>query len=258
MQLSIVIPAFNEEKRIGASLQEIVSYLPKHFSDWEVIVVDDGSSDDTAKIVQKFEVETPTSRLVLERLDENAGKGAAVKHGVMRAKGEIILFMDADLSTPLSEIAKVMRPLEQGFDVAIGSRGLPDSNVVKHQPFYRETMGKIFNRIVRWIVIDGIRDTQCGFKAFRHHAAKEIFSRVQTKHFGFDVEVLLWAKKLGFSVKEVGVTWINSPNSRVSPIKDSMKMLFGLFAIKRSINTRFAAEQRQKVQQLKALSNYEP
>jgi dolichyl-phosphate beta-glucosyltransferase len=119
-------------------------------------------------------------------------------------------------------------------------------------------MGKIFNRIVRWIVIDGIRDTQCGFKAFRHRAAKEIFSRVQTKHFGFDVEVLLWAKKLGFSVKEVGVTWINSPNSRVSPIKDSVKMLFGLFAIKRSINARFKAEGKQQTQQLKALSNYEP
>ncbi len=253
MQISIVIPAFNEEKRIEASLQDVILFLPKHFLDWEVIVVDDGSMDRTAEIVRRFEHISPNSRLTLEVLPENMGKGAAVKHGVMQAKGNIILFMDADLSTPLTEIAKVVEALEQGADVAIGSRGQPDSNIVRHQPFYRETMGKIFNRIVRMLVIDGIRDTQCGFKAFRHQVAKEIFSRVETSHFGFDVEVLLWAKKLDFSVKEVGVTWINSPNSRVSPIKDSLKMLVGLFAIKRSVNARFKAETKQKIQQVKAL-----
>lgn len=253
MQISIVIPAFNEEKRIEASLREVALFLPKHFQDWEVIVVDDGSADRTADIVRRFEHKSPNSHLTLEALPENMGKGAAVKHGVMQAKGNVILFMDADLSTPLTEIAKVMAALEQGADVAIGSRGQPDSNIVQHQPFYRETMGKIFNRIVRWLVMDGIRDTQCGFKAFRHQAAKEIFSRVETSHFGFDVEVLLWAKKLGFSVKEVGVTWINSPNSRVSPIKDALKMLIGLFAIKKSVSERFNAEKKQKLQQVKAL-----
>ncbi|MFN3639089.1 MAG: dolichyl-phosphate beta-glucosyltransferase [Chloroherpetonaceae bacterium] len=255
MQISIIIPAFNEEKRIEASLQEVTLFLPKHFLDWEVIVVDDGSMDRTAEIVRRFEHTSPNSRLTLEILPENMGKGAAVKHGVMQAKGKIILFMDADLSTPLTEIAKVVEALEQGADVAIGSRGQPDSNIVRHQPFYRETMGKIFNRIVRMLVIDGIRDTQCGFKAFRHQVAKEIFARVETTHFGFDVEVLLWARKLGFSVKEVGVTWINSPNSRVSPIKDSLKMLVGLFAIKRKVNARFKAEKKQKKQQIKALQS---
>ena len=256
MLLSIVIPAYNEEKRIGASLQEIQSFLPKHFEQTEVIVVNDGSSDKTSQVVTSFVRESGTHRLLLVELPQNSGKGAAVKAGVERATGDFILFMDADLSTPLTEISKVICPLEQGYDVVIGSRGQPDSNVVKHQPLYRETMGKIFNLLVRWLVIDGIRDTQCGFKAFRQSVAKEIFSRVQTTHFGFDVEVLLWAKKLGFSIKEVGVTWVNSPNSRVSPIKDSVKMLFGLFAIKQRINASGKAEKQPK-EMLKTVSNYE-
>ncbi len=239
MLLSIVIPAYNEEKRIGASLQELQAFLPNHFEQTEVIVVNDGSSDRTSDVVESFVKPSGMHRLMLLELTQNSGKGAAVKAGVERATGDSILFMDADLSTPLSEISKVLLPLQQGKDIAIGSRATKNANILERQPFYRESMGKLFNLFVRLLVINGISDTQCGFKAFRRDAAKEIFNRLETARFGFDVEVLLWAKVLGYSVEEVGVTWINSPHSRVSPIRDSLEMLWSLFRIRRRVFASF-------------------
>lgn len=239
MLLSIVIPAYNEEKRIGASLQELQLFLPNHFEQTEVIVVNDGSSDRTRQVANAFVKQSGAHRVVLIELAQNSGKGAAVKAGVERASGDSILFMDADLSTPLSEISKVLSPLQNGKDIAIGSRATASSNILERQPFYRETMGKLFNLFVRLLVINGISDTQCGFKAFRRDVAKDIFSRLETMRFGFDVEVLLWAKVLGYSVEEVGVTWVNSPHSRVSPILDSLEMLWSLFRIRRQVYASF-------------------
>ncbi len=251
MLLSIVVPAYNEEQRIGASLQELQAFLPKHFEQTEVIVVNDGSSDKTSQVVKAFEAFEGKHRLTLIELDKNQGKGAAVKTGVERATGDFILFMDADLSTPLSEISKVLLPLQAGKDVVIGSRAVKTSNILERQPFYRESMGKMFNLLVRLLVINGISDTQCGFKAFRREAAKEIFNRLQTMRFGFDVEVLLWAKVLGYSVEEVGVTWINSPHSRVSPIRDSLEMLWSLFQIKRQVYSSFKLSEKNTNQNVK-------
>lgn len=246
MLLSIVIPAYNEEKRIGASLQELQSFLPKHFEQTEVMVVNDGSSDKTSQVVKAFETFEGTHRLTLIELDKNQGKGAAVKAGVEHASGDYILFMDADLSTPLTEISKVLLPLQAGKDIVIGSRAVKTSNILERQPFYRESMGKMFNLLVRLFVIDGISDTQCGFKAFRREAAKEIFNRLQTTRFGFDVEVLLWAKMLGYSVEEVGITWINSPHSRVSPIRDSLEMLWSLLRIRRQVYGAFKQSEKNR------------
>lgn len=246
MLLSIVIPAYNEEKRLGASLEEIQSFLTNHFEQTEVIVVNDGSSDRTSQVVSAFVKESGMHRLILIELARNSGKGAAVKAGVERATGDYILFMDADLSTPLSEISKVLSPLQHGQDIAIGSRAIQSSKILKRQPFYRESMGKLFNLFVRLLVIDGIADTQCGFKAFRGDVAKDIFNRLQTTRFGFDVEVLLWAKVLGYSIEEVGVTWVNSPHSRVSPIRDSLEMLWSLFRIRRQVYEAFKQSEKKR------------
>ncbi len=246
MLLSLVIPAYNEEQRIGASLQELQSFLPKHFEQTEVMVVNDGSSDKTSQVVKAFETFEGAHRLTLIELGKNEGKGAAVKAGVEQASGDYILFMDADLSTPLTEISKVLLPLQAGKDIVIGSRAVETSNILERQPFYRESMGKMFNLLVRLLVINGISDTQCGFKAFRRDAAKEIFNRLQTMRFGFDVEVLLWAKVLGYSVEEVGVTWINSPHSRVSPIRDSLEMLWSLFQIRRQVYSAFKQSEKNR------------
>lgn len=246
MLLSIVIPAYNEEKRIGASLQEIQAFLPNHFEQTEVIVVNDGSSDGTSQVVKPFIQQSGAHRLALIELPQNSGKGAAVKAGIERAAGDYILFMDADLSTPLSEISKALLPLQRGKDIAIGSRACEGSNIIQRQPFYRESMGKIFNLLVRLLVVNGISDTQCGFKAFRREAAKDIFNRLQTTRFGFDVEALLWAKILGYSVEEVGVTWVNSPHSRVSPIRDSLEMLWSLFRIRRQVYGAFKQAKKNR------------
>jgi dolichyl-phosphate beta-glucosyltransferase len=246
MLLSIVIPAYNEEKRLGASLQEIQTFLPNHFEQTEVIVVNDGSSDRTGQVVSSFVKQGGAHRIACIELAQNSGKGAAVKAGVEHATGDYILFMDADLSTPLTEISKVLAPLQNGKDVAVGSRAIKSSNILERQPFYRESMGKLFNLFVRLLVINGISDTQCGFKAFRREAAKEIFNRLETTRFGFDVEVLVWAKVLGYSVEEVGVTWVNSPHSRVSPIRDSLEMLWSLFQIRRRVYGVFKQSQKNR------------
>lgn len=243
--LSIVIPAYNEAQRIAPSLTELAAFLHRSYPQSEVLVVDDGSTDDTVAVVRAelARLNRPSFRLVA--LDQNYGKGYAVKTGVLHAAGARILFMDADLSTPLSEIEKVLAPLERGFEVAIGSRGLPASDIRIHQPFYREMMGKVFNRMVRLLVIDGIFDTQCGFKAFRADAAKRIFPLLQTNRFGFDVEVLLLAKQLGYRIEEVPVVWLNAEGSRVAALSDSLEMFLSLLRLKRQVKQAIARHNLQ-------------
>ncbi|HPD61196.1 MAG TPA: glycosyltransferase family 2 protein [Thermodesulfobacteriota bacterium] len=228
--LSVVIPAYNEAERIGATLQKINDYLLTRDYRSEVIVVDDGSTDTTPQVVRKIAQGIPLIRL-LEN-GANRGKGYSVRAGMLNARGEIILFSDADLSTPIQELDKLTDWLNQGYDIAIGSRALPESDIVVRQPLIREFMGKTFNQLVQLLTISGIRDTQCGFKVFSKDAAKDIFEKQTIWGFSFDVEILFIARKSGYRIKEVPIRWINSPNSRVHIVKDSFLMLCDLVKIR--------------------------
>ena len=228
-EISIVIPAFNEALRLPATLNRVEEFLKTSRLSAEVIVVDDGSRDTTAEVVRQRATTWAPLRLVVS--DRNAGKGAAVRLGMAQAQGRYRIFSDADLSVPIDDLEKLLRPLRSGAGVAIASRGLKDSQVELHQPWYRETMGKGFNRMVRVFVLGGVHDTQCGFKAFTAEVADRVFPALQTRGFGFDVEVLYRAQRAGYQIVEVPTRWINSPQSRVHPIRHSTIMFVELLAI---------------------------
>ncbi|MCG3205443.1 MAG: Undecaprenyl-phosphate mannosyltransferase [Elusimicrobia bacterium] len=227
MLISIIIPALNEEKRILPTLEKIAQYLNQQSYSSEVIVVDDGSSDHTPKIVQTFAQKHPRFRLIMQ--PENLGKGAAVKKGMLVARGDHRLFSDADLSTPIEELEKF---LSYRADVVIGSRRVKGCRIEKRQPFFREAAGRIFSVLVRCLTLRGFIDTQCGFKLFTAQAAQEIFSRQTISRFGFDVEVLFIAQLKGFRIIEAPVTWIDSPFTRVRFFRDSTRMFLDLVRIR--------------------------
>ena len=224
--VSVVIPAFNEAERLGPTLHAILHWARAALVEYELIVVDDGSTDNTAGVAAGF---GPPVRLV--RNDRNRGKGWSVRHGVAESRCASILFTDADLSTPIEEYGKLAQALERA-EVVIGSRGLADSNIERHQPWYRETMGKAFNRIVRALVVPGIHDTQCGFKLFRGAVARELFAELTIPGFAFDVEVLYLARRRGYRVAEVPVTWVNDERTRVHAVLDSSRMLRDVLRIR--------------------------
>ena len=224
MEMSVVVPAYNEEKRISLSLPLIYRSLTRRFSRFEIIVVDDGSSDRTAEKVLEFSQHGhPEVRVI--RYVTNRGKGCAVRTGMLAAQGDIILFSDADLSTPMDELDRLKKVLDQGYDLAIGSRALKDSKIELRQPFYRVVMGKTFNKIVQVMALPGVWDSQCGFKMFKRASAKELFGSSRIDGFSFDVEILFLARKRGMVFREVPVRWKNSPESKVSPISHSLQML---------------------------------
>ncbi len=230
-ELSIVIPAYNEEQRLGPTLDRVGEWLDQQGRDAEVLVVDDGSSDGTSDLVQARAQADPRVRLVGGPV--NRGKGFSVGHGVEQARGEKILFSDADLSTPIEELTKLEAALErQGAGVAIGSRAKAGASLERRQPFYREGMGRIFNLLVQVLVFPGIRDTQCGFKLFTEEAARALFAHRRIDGFAFDVELLYIARRLGISVVEVPVRWVNDEASRVDPIRDSLKMFRDILRVR--------------------------
>ncbi len=229
--LSVVIPAYNEARRLPGTLQRLRAYFTSRSIAVEVLVVDNRSSDGTA--AAGAAVDWPAIRIVEEAA--RAGKGAAVRTGMLAAQGQYVLFSDADLSTPIEEVDALLTAIHAGADVAIASRGLPASRVEVHQPWYRERMGKTFNALVQLLVLRGIKDTQCGFKCFRAAAVGPLFEPLQTAGFGFDVEVLARACDLGFQIAEVPTRWINSPDSRVRPGVDSVRMFLELLAIRRRL-----------------------
>jgi len=231
MLLSVVIPAFNEATRLPKTLQEAYPYLEQHFKDdFEVIVVDDGSSDATVVTVQQLMQERPA--LTVIALGENQGKGAAVKTGMLAARGEVCLFMDADHSTHIREIEKVMPLIEEGYAVVIASRQHPKSTIPVHQSWLREHMGQTFNLFVRKLVHLSMKDTQCGFKAFRQDACHYVFTHLQLKGFSFDVEALHLAQKGGYRLAEIPVVWTDVLNSRVQMILDPLRMFYDLLKIR--------------------------
>ncbi len=228
--LSVVVPAYNEETRIHRTLMETLGFLSKGHPDHEILVVDDGSSDGTAGVVAGVEQEHPTVRLL--QLDRNRGKGAAVRRGMLEAKADYLLFMDADLSTPIEEVDRLLEYARGGVDVVVGSRALDGSDIRVRQPRFREVMGRTFNFLVRSALLGGFHDTQCGFKVFRRQAAQELFSKQTLEGFAFDVEILLLAKQLGYVTKEVPVIWRHEDNSKVSPLSDSTKMFTDLVRLR--------------------------
>ncbi len=227
--LSIIVPAYNEAQRIGPSLDQIIAFLRAQTYSSEILVADDGSTDATVQIALERLKGFPHQIL---RTSVNQGKGSAVKRGMLAASGKYCLFTDADLSTPIEETKKFLKQLEDGYDVVIGSRGLSGSNVVVHQNFLRESMGRIFNGFARILAFQGIEDSQCGFKAFSQKAAKDLFSRQKLLGFSFDVEIVYLAQRLGYRLLELPVTWRNSAQSRVRLFRDPLYMFCDLLKIR--------------------------
>ena len=221
--ISIVIPAYNESARIGRALTEVLRCV--HERNWhaEILVVNDGSTDSTAAVVDQLAKVHPEVRLLNN--PQNRGKGFSVRHGVLQAVGEIVMFTDADLSAPMEEAERLFRALEEGADIAIGSRWLERNRQTLKQPLYRQFFGRCFNAITRLVMGLPFADTQCGFKAFRRPVAQTIFQLQRIERWGFDPELLFIALKRGFKVKEVPVTWGHDERSRLSYLKDGLKML---------------------------------
>lgn len=233
-EISIIIAAYNEEARLPASLNRINEYLAARNISAEIIVVDDGSGDGTAQATLALADSLPGLRLISYPV--NRGKGYALRTGVLDSQGQLVLLSDADLSTPIEEVDSLMTFIvEDSFHVAIGSRALALSRIEESQPWWRQGMGKIFNRIVKLLVIDDFSDTQCGFKLFVGDTARRLFSEARINRFAYDVEILALAKKNGYRIAEVPIKWINSPGSKVDPVKDSLQMIKDLFRIRRRV-----------------------
>jgi dolichyl-phosphate beta-glucosyltransferase len=219
-ELSVVIPAYNEARRLRPTLERVVEYLEGRGALFEVLVVDDGSTDGTRRVAEKL----LDPRVWLLELATNRGKGAALRYGVVASRGRRVLLCDADLSTPIEELARLEPHLEEA-EVVLGSRGVEESKVETRQPLYRELMGRTFNLIIRLLGFGGFRDTQCGFKLLRGDVARELFPQLTVDRFAYDVELVVEAQRRGYRVVEVGVEWHDSPTSRVRPVRDSWRML---------------------------------
>lgn len=234
-KISIVIPVYNESDRIDKPLVQLQKYFSQFDYNYEIIFVDDGSSDDTCRKIADFIKTNQLNNFKLLKQPENKGKGAAVKLGMLNAANDsdLYFFMDADLSTPLKEIENfITYYCANHTDVLIGSRSLPNSKVVVHQKFYREMMGKIFNKILKMLIFTRFIDTQCGFKMFSAKVKNLIFGKVKVERFAFDAEIVFLAQKYNIRISDLPVTWINKENSRVRIVKDSLNMVFDLLKLR--------------------------
>jgi len=242
--ISVVVPAYNEESRLNDTLPVIYAYLREHFPQFELLVVDDGSTDCTPSIVQECARQHPEVRLI--SYQPNRGKGHAVRTGVLQARGEWVLFSDADLATPIEELPNLAAKVREGYDIAIASRAVRGARLVIRQPWYREFAGRTFNLMVQLLAVPGIHDTQCGFKLFRQEAAREVFSRCEENGFSFDIEVLHVALRLGYRVAEVPVHWMHREGSKVRLLRDAVRMFGALLRVSRRHHALRAIVQEQR------------
>ncbi|MBU2541562.1 MAG: glycosyltransferase family 2 protein [Candidatus Omnitrophica bacterium] len=230
IDISIVIPAKNEAKRLPRFLMAVFDYCNKSSKKYEIIVVDDGSTDETYE--EALELKKLYLSLQVPSLKRNRGKGFAVKYGILRARGDIVLFIDADGSTLPDEIESNIRYFQEGYDIIIGSRNIKGKKQLIKARIHRRLMGKIFNFCVHRFLLKEIGDTQCGFKMFRQEIIKPLFSQVKIYGFGFDMEVLYLANKLGYKIKEVPIRWRHVRGSKVNVLTDSLRMFFNIFQIR--------------------------
>ena len=227
MKFSIVIPAYNESARLLGTLTAVTRFFHEMKEEsYEVIVVDDGSNDDTVEVASRFAVAHQSVRVC--QLGKNCGKGAAVRRGVLESRGDYVLYMDADLATPMGQLDKLHAELLQGADVAIGSRAIRESVISRKQSAIRQNLGRSFNKMVQLLVLSGIKDTQCGFKLFTASSAKSIFSKATVDRFAFDVEILILADELDYKIVEVPVEWAHVDQSKVSPLRDATRMAWDI------------------------------
>jgi dolichyl-phosphate beta-glucosyltransferase len=229
IRLSVVVPAYNEEKRIGKCASRVTAYFRKKCRPFEVVIVNDGSRDGTAREALKAARRYREVKLVSYR--ENGGKGHALRRGIQASRGDRVLFMDADLSTVPEEWPKLARLLDAGADLAIGSRKTAGARLVQRQPKWRESMGKVFTWLVRRMLVD-VTDVTCGFKAFRGPVARELFSRQVLDDWSFDAEVLYMARQAGFRIAEAPVVWKNNPDSKVKIVRATLSALAGIFRVR--------------------------
>ena len=238
MKYSIIIPAYNEGQRLAVSLEKILAHASLQGRAAEILVVNDGSRDETAELVRSFANTHPEVRL-LEN-PGNRGKGYSVRHGMLKAQGELLLFTDADLSSPIAEAGKLFQAIESGADVAMGSRWLNSALQTERQPLLRQLYGRLFNLLLRVVLGLNYRDTQCGFKAFSRVAAQGIFPLQRIERWGFDPEILFIADKRGLRVTEVAVAWAHDHGSKINPIRDGIRMLLEVLTIRwNSIRGRY-------------------
>jgi dolichyl-phosphate beta-glucosyltransferase len=234
VDLSIVIPAYNEELRITPTLERLHGFLSSRPGSYEIVVVDDGSADGTAALVERLAERLPGLRCV--RSTPNRGKGSAVRIGMLAARGAVRLMCDADGSMPAEEMPKLLARLQRrGTDIAIGSRYVAGATVDIRQPLYRRLWSRVCNRVVQRTLVPGVRDTQCGFKAFRADVAIDLFSRARIDGWAFDLEILALARRRGYRIDEVGVSWTDDQRSRVNPLKDLWKVLREAVTIRRNL-----------------------
>ncbi len=236
IHLSVIIPAYNEERRIKKTLESVDSYLEKKDYNYEIIVVANNCSDGTDKVVLEYQKSVEHLKLFdLQIAKPGGAKGYAVKKGINEAKGDYKIFMDADNATRIKEIGHFWPYFEEGYDVVIGSRHVKGAHIVIQQPWYRRILGRAANLLIRIVLLPGIRDTQCGFKAFSKKSADKIFSKMTIGGWGFDMEILALARLFGFNIAEVGVDWYEAGKSRLRPVKAIKETLGELFRIKKNI-----------------------
>jgi dolichyl-phosphate beta-glucosyltransferase len=230
LRLSVVIPMYNETSRISDTIPSLLAYFSGQPYKYEFVIVDDGSTDGTAELARKLFAPAENVRVLEKR--PNKGKGSAVRAGMLTAKGKVVLFCDADLATPPGELDKFWRWLDAGYDVVIGSRKMEGANITRHQPKWRESLGKVFTWLTNRLATRGISDVTCGFKCFSRDAARELFSRARLNDWSFDAEVLFIAQRRGYRVKEVPVTWHDKPGTKVRLLQDATRSLAGLMKIR--------------------------